>query len=98
MVVLQRNEVSRNRILNFLTLVLAAVVFAGIVLSFSGRSQPVQLVLALLALMALIAIVLSVLQLYVHPRRSQVLLFHHDEEMIIATNALHEGFKLRFLR
>jgi len=98
MVVVQRNEVSRNRFLNFLTIVLAAVVLAGTVFSFSGRSQPAQLGLTLLALMALIAIVLSVLQLYVHPRRSQVLLFHRGDEMIIATNALHEGFKLRFLR
>jgi hypothetical protein len=98
MVVVQRNEVSRGRFLGFLTIVLSAVVFAGIALAFSGRSQPVQLVLVLLALIALIAVVLSVIQLYVHPKRSQVLLFNRDEEMVVATNALHEGFKLRFLR
>jgi hypothetical protein len=39
-----------------------------------------------------------VLELYGHPKRSQVLLFQNEEEIVIATNALHEGFKLRFLR
>ncbi len=98
MVVVQRNEVSRSRFLSFLAIVLAAVVLFGIGLTFQGRSQAVQLVLVTLALIALVAIILAVMQLYVHPRRSQVLLFNRDEEMIVATNALHEGFKLRFLR
>ena len=98
MVVVQRNEVSRSRFLSFLAIVLAAVVLFGIALTFPGRSQAVQFVLVTLALIALVAIILAVIQLYVHPRRSQVLLFNRDEEMIVATNALHEGFKLRFLR
>jgi hypothetical protein len=51
-----------------------------------------------LALVSLAAAALSLLQLYVYPKRSQVLLFQNDEEIVIATNALHEGFKLRFLR
>jgi hypothetical protein len=41
---------------------------------------------------------LSFVQLYAHPRRSQVLLFQHDDETVVATNAIHEGYKLRFLR
>ncbi|HYR86913.1 MAG TPA: hypothetical protein VE422_22695 [Terriglobia bacterium] len=98
MVVLQRNELSRSRFLNFLTIVLSVVIFSGVALTFSGRSPAVQVLFVLFALIALIATVLAVIQLYVHPRRSQVLLFHRDEEMIVATNALHEGFKLRFLR
>jgi hypothetical protein len=91
MVVLQRNEVSRSRILCFLTIILSVAV-----LFFSLRA-PAPASVSLSAL-AVIAIVLSALQLYVHPRRSQVLLFQSDDEIVVATNALHEGFKLRFLR
>jgi hypothetical protein len=85
-------------LLFILTLVLSAVCLIAIVLNFSSASQPVQLGLALLGAAAVVALALSFLQLYVHPKRSQVLLFQNDEEMVIATNALHEGFKLRFLR
>ena len=91
MVVLQRNEVTRNRILSLLTIFLSVAVLA---ISFR-LSAPVFL---LLATVAVASILLSILQLYVHPKRSQVLLFQNDEEIVIATNALHEGFKLRFLR
>jgi hypothetical protein len=98
MVVLQRSEISRNRFLHFLTLVLSAAVIAGIVFNFSGRSEPVQILLALLGLAAGVALVMSLIQIYVHPSRSRILIFQRDEEMVIATNALHEGFKLRFLR
>ena len=98
MVVLQRNEVSRNRFLHFLTIVLSAVVITGVFFSFPGRSEPVQLLLVLLGLTAFAAIILSLVQIYAHPGRSQALLFQRDEEMVVATNALHEGFKLRFLR
>jgi hypothetical protein len=98
MVVLQRNEVSRNRFLYWLTLLLSAVVLAGIVSGFSQRSQAMQLVCVLAGLAAVVAAVLALIQLYAHPKRSQVLLFHRDDAMTVATNALHEGFKLRFLR
>jgi len=98
MVIVQRNEVNRNRVLHLLTILLSAVVLAGIAVTFSGRSEQVQLLLVLLGLTAVIAIVLSLIQLYAYPRRSQVLLFHRDEEIVVATNTLHEGFKLRFLR
>jgi hypothetical protein len=91
MVVVQRNEVTRNRILSFLAIFLSVAV---LVISFR-LSAPALL---LLATVAVAAIMLSLLQLYAHPKRSQVLLFQNDEEIVIATNALHEGFKLRFLR
>jgi hypothetical protein len=91
MVVLQRNEVSRNRVLWVLTIILSVAVFA---LSFR-TSGPA---FVLLAALAGIAAVFSGLQLYFYPRRSQVLLFQSDQEIVVATNALHEGFKLRFLR
>src|SRR6266850_8541001 len=99
MVVLQRNEVSRIRLLYILTIILSAVVLAGTIVNFSQRSEPAQAFSLLLGAIAVVAAVLSLIQLLAHPKRSQVLLFHRgDEEMVVATNALHEGFKLRFLR
>jgi hypothetical protein len=98
MVVVQRNEVSRSRVLHWLTILLSAAVLAGIVIGFSGRPELAQLALIILGIAALTAIVLSLIQLYAHPRRSQVVLIQRDDETVIATNALHEGFKLRFLR
>src|SRR5947207_14268133 len=98
MVVLQRNEVSRNRVLYILTLILSAVVVAGIVVNFSQRSEAAQAFSLLLGAVAVAAVVISLIQLVAHPRRSQVLLFHRDDEMVVATNALHQAFKLRFLR
>ena len=48
---------------------------------------------------SLAAIILSAAQLFALPRRSHALIIHRaDEEMVIATNTPHEGFKLRFLR
>jgi hypothetical protein len=98
MVVLQRNEVGRHRLLLFLTIILSAVTLTGIVLNFSQASSPLQAILVLVAAVSIIAVVLSLLQLYAYPKRSQVLLFQNDGEIVLATNALHEGFKLRFLR
>ena len=91
MVVLQRNEVSRNRILSVLIIILSAIAFIT-AFQFSGLPA------VLIGGVAVIALFLSVLQIYVHPKRSQVLLFQNEEEIVVATNALHEGFKLRFLR
>ena len=98
MVVVQRNEVSRARVLGFLTILLSVVVLAGIAPMYSSQASPIRFLLLVLSGAALVALVLSVLLLFFHPKRSQVLLFHRDDEMILATNAVHEGFKLRFLR
>jgi len=98
MVIVQRNEISRARFLCFLTVVLSIIVLLGISFRFSGQSPATRITLLLLGVAALVGIVLSMIQLYAHPQRSQVILFHRDEEMVIATNAVHEGFKLRFLR
>jgi hypothetical protein len=98
MVVMQRNEVSRNRLIFFLAIVLSVISLIAILLNFSEASQTAQLGLVVLAAAAVLALALSFLQLYVHPKRSQVILFQNDEEIVIATNVLHEGFKLRFLR
>jgi hypothetical protein len=98
MVVVQRNEVSRNKVLYILAIVLSAVVLVEALMNFSSSSQLGQLLYVVLALVAILAIVLSLIQLFAHPKRSQVLLIHRDEDMVVATNAIHEGFKLRFLR
>ena len=98
MVVVQRNEVSRGRVLGWLTILISAVLIGGIVRVYSGQSEAARFALLLLGAATAVAIFLSVLQLYAHPKRSQIVLFHRDEEMVLATNAIHEGFKLRFLR
>jgi hypothetical protein len=98
MVVLQRNEVRRSRTIFFLTIILSGLALALVVLNFSDASGPTRVSLLALSVMSLAAAVLSLLQLYSYPKRSQVLLFQNDEEIVIAINALHEGFKLRFLR
>jgi hypothetical protein len=98
MIVVQRNEVSRSRIVCFLTIILSALAFVAIAINFSGASDAGRFLLVLLGLAALAGIILSALQLYGHPTRSQVLLFQTEDGMVIATNAIHEGFKLRFLR
>ena len=99
MVVVQRNEVSRNKVIYFLAIVLSAVVIFDGFIGFSQRSQVGQLMFVLLDLAGVLAIVLSLIQLFAHPKRSQVLLIQREEEeTVVATNALHEGFKFRFLR
>ena len=98
MVVQQRNEVGRNRILNILTLVLAAAVLFGVISAYSASSQPMQLLLVALGITAVAGLAIAGIQLIGFPKRSQVLLFHLEDRMIVATNNQHEGFKLRFLR
>src|SRR6266850_7746570 len=96
MVVVQRNEVNRNRILHCLTIILSAVVLAGIGFTFSGQPEVLRVILLAIGAAAVFGIVLSIIQLWAHPKRSQVILFQRDDEIVVATNALHEGFKLRF--
>jgi hypothetical protein len=98
MVVMQRNEISRSKVLYILAIVLSAVILTDGLMNFSQASQLGQAVDVLLSVFALLVIVLSSIQLFAHPKRSQVLLIQRDEDTVVATNALHEGFKLRFLR
>jgi len=98
MVVLPRSEISRHRANCFLTIVLSILVLSGIVINFSAASDIGRLLLVLAGGAAAAGLVLSMVQLYGHPGRSQVLLFQNEDEIVVATNALHEGFKLRFLR
>jgi hypothetical protein len=98
MVVVQRNEVTRSRVLGWLTIAVSAAVIVGIVRVYSGQSDLVRFALVILGAVTAAATLISVLHLYTHPKRSQILLFQRDDEMVVATNAVHEGFKLRFLR
>ena len=95
MVVVQRNEVSRNKVIYFLAIVLSAVVIFDGFIGFSQRSQVGQLMFVLLDLAGVLAIVLSLIQLFAHPKRSQVLLIQREEEeTVVATNALEMRFFL----
>jgi len=98
MVVLQRTELGRIRLLVFLTIILATTMLVASGTLYSQVSENMRVVLVILGGVGLVALVLALLQLYVYPRRSHVLLLQRGSEMIVATNALHEGFKLRFLR
>jgi len=98
MVVLQRTELGRMRLLFLLTVVLSTTAVVAAVTLFSQAGENLRIALIVLGAVGLLALVLSLLQLFVHPKRSHALLVQRGNEMIIATNSLHEGFKLRFLR
>src|SRR5437868_6926629 len=99
MVIQQRTDVSRNRILYFLTLILASAILVEAFARYSQVSPTAQLLFLLLGASAFAAIVLALVQIYSLPKRSHALIIHRgDEEMVLATNVVHEGFKLRFLR
>ena len=98
MVVLQRNDIGRSRIIYFLTIVLSVVAFVVVAARFSASSEAARWGLGLWGLIAAVALVLSFIQLYAFPERSHALLIHLGDYMIVATNVLHESFKLRFLR
>jgi hypothetical protein len=98
MVVQQRTELGRIRLLYFLSIILATTSLVAVFLLYPQADDSVRMGLAVLGGVALVALVLALLLVYTHPRRSHALLVHRGSEMIVATNALHEGFKLRFLR
>lgn len=99
MVIQQRTDLNRNRILYVLSLILAVAVLGGVISQYSQVSQTIQAGLLVLGLAALVTVVLALIQLYSAPKRSHALLIQQrDNEIIVATNAVHEGYKLRFLR
>jgi hypothetical protein len=86
------------RLLFLLTIVLATTALVGSVTLYPQAGENLRLALAVLGAVGLLALVLALLQLFVYPKRSHALLVQRGNEMVIATNSLHEGFKLRFLR
>jgi hypothetical protein len=98
MVVLQRSDLGRIRLIYFFAIVLSVAAIVVAATNYSTSSETVRLALAVWALIAAITLGLCAIQLAAYPERSHALLLHFGDHMIIATNALHESFKLRFLR
>src|SRR5437899_9173240 len=98
MVIQKRIELGRNRILYFLSLILAIATLIAVVTEYSTAGHAKQLLLLVAGIAAIAAIAFVVVQLYSFPKRSHAVLIQREGDMIIATNAVHEGFKLRFLR
>jgi hypothetical protein len=98
MVIQSRTETRRNRVLYFLTFILSITVLIGVFRQYEQSSAVMQALLIVLAASAAGAILIAILQLYAFPKRSHALIIQREGDMIIATNAVHEGFKLRFLR
>jgi hypothetical protein len=98
MVIQSRTDVSRNRLIYILTILLSLSALITSISQYSGSSDAIRAVLLILGAAGALAIILSAIQLLGLPRRSSVLLIYRNDEMVVATNATHEGFKLRFLR
>lgn len=98
MVVLPRSEIRRSQIAALLAIVLSLVVLAGVFSSFSGAGEAARVGMILLSIAALATIVLSMVQILAHRATNQAVIFHEGDHYVIATNSLHEGYKLRFFR
>ena len=98
MVVLTRSELKKAHIGGALGVILAATVLVGIVSNFSGSSDILQIGLLALGLVAVAAIAITLIQFLSHRNTNKIVLFHQADATIVATNHLHEGFKLRFFR
>ncbi len=98
MVVLPRSELRRSQWAGVLTCVLALAVLAGVASAFGDAGEGARAGLIVLALAAIAAAGLSVLQMLAHRRGSRAVIFHESGHCVIATDLLHEGYKLRFFR
>ena len=98
MVVLGRNEINRARLAGALAIVMASAVLIGIASIFAGSSEPVRLGLVGLGLAGVVTLILSLFQLLSRRSASKLILFHQGNDYVVATNHLHDGFKLRFFR
>jgi heme/copper-type cytochrome/quinol oxidase subunit 3 len=98
MVVVQRNEMGRYRKLCVLTGLLSVSVLIWIFATYSARSGSERSMSIVVVVLASLAAVFSFFLLHSYPKRSQAVIFQREAAMVMATNALHEGYKLRFLR
>ena len=98
MVVLARNEINRVHLAGAFAIVMAIVVLIGIASIFPSSSEPVRLALVGLGLAGVVTLILSILQLFSRRTASKLILFHQGNDYVVATNHLHDGFKLRFFR
>lgn len=98
MVVVARSELKRMRTICILTIILAVAAVIGVISDIGSKTDAVQAALVALVLVALVAAVLAALQLWLDRGPSRAVVFHSDERMIVATDQLHQGFKLRLFR
>jgi hypothetical protein len=98
MVVLQRTDLGRIRLIYFFAIALSVAAIVVAATNYSSSGETVRLALAVWALIAAVTLGLCAIQLASYPERSHALLLHLGDHMIIATNAVHESFKLRYLR
>ncbi len=98
MVVLPRSEIKRSKLGAFLTLIVGVFAIGSAWTLYAEAGAGGQAALVLVAIAALAAIALASIQILSHRHRSRAVIFHDGEQFVVATNHLHEGFKLRFFR
>jgi len=98
MVVLPRSEIKRSKLGAILTLILGVFAIGSAWVWYPGTGTAGRVALVLVALVAVAAIVLALLQILSNRHRSRAVIFHDGEQFVVATNHLHEGYKLRFFR
>jgi hypothetical protein len=98
MVFFSRREINRMRTGNMLGVLLALTVLVSVARGFSQRNQIGQFLFIVIGLVALATIALALVQLFSYRGSTKAILFHQDDKMIIATNHLHDGYRLRFFR
>ncbi len=98
MVFFSRREINRMRTGQMLGMLLGLTVLVIVARGFSQSNPTGQFFFILIALVALATIAIALIQLLTYRGSSKAILFHQDDKMIIATNHLHDGYRLRFFR
>jgi hypothetical protein len=98
MVVLPRSEIKRFKTEAFLTLILAIFAIGSSWSFYGGAGTATRVALVALIVAAVAAIVLASIQILAYRHRSRAVIFHNGDQFVVATNLLHEGYKLRFFR
>ena len=98
MVFFSRREINRMRTGQMLGMLLGLTVLVIVARGFSQSNPTGQFFFILIGLVALATIAIALIQLLTYRGSSKAILFHQDDKMIIATNHLHDGYRLRFFR
>lgn len=99
MVVLKRNDASRYLILTVASAVMALGGSIWLWVAPPAAAGLPQFLLIVARLALVLVFLLALVQFVGRPRRSQIVLIEQGNgSLVIATNAIHEGHKLRFLR
>jgi len=94
MVIFQRNEVKRTRIIAALAVVLALFAILGVFGITSGGGA----LRVIIGVLALATLVLATVHLLSGRGPGKIILFHQGDHTILATNHLHPANRLRFFR